>query len=1188
MYAIFYFRNLGNYIKQNKKNMAEKFGKTWWGEHWLRSLENVDYDNRLPRGASYARSGHVKSIKISGNQVVAKVSGSRATPYKVTIIVPPFFEEDIERLMTRIIERPALISKLLNRELDPAILSIAEELGLKVFPRQWTDFKMQCSCPDWAVPCKHLASVIYMLSREIDNNPFLVFEIHNVNLLNELKKREIFIPDQKKTEIPTLGNLLKEKKTGSEISEIAVYECVDFSQLQNISEALVQLLPDAPPFYPSGNFREKYAAQHIRISKEATRILSKKLDFNAVFPFSDKYSLTNRSTLTLTANEKNEIEIGGENHEIKRLDHLIPALFALNPDRLLDFEPSIAAFHKILLASLHLSANGMVIPQIVQLEDKNFIIRWLPATIDSRVKTIVEKLSAILPDGLLQVKKTVRKKEQILPAENQTVEILSLFIGKIINHLSKQSNNDLFEDLFFKNKSYAFNAVAENALSGGVKVWLDRYYLTAEQYKPVITVSEALENEFEVNISVEDTTQPDILPIPLEKILKQKQFKKQRFKILQGVSLLMPFIRGLDTHINFGGDTPIRFSNDEFAPFLIDVLPAVRLLDIKIMLPKALQELLRPKVSVKIRKNEYGAGFINLSDLLSFNWQVAMGETIISPEEFDKLMKNASRLFKFKENYIYVSESDLEKLHKAFTSDKPLNPFQLLQTALAEEYEGAPVLLTSEVRDLIKELTSGEDIPLPQGLNAQLRPYQQRGFSWMYRNSRIGFGSIIADDMGLGKTLQVISILLKFKEENALDKKHKALVVVPTGLLTNWQAEIEKFAPSLSSHIFHGSYRDIKEFNADIMLTTYGVLRSDHELLKKQKWQVMIIDEAQNIKNHDTAQSKAVKSIPANIRIAMSGTPVENRLTEFWSIMDYTNKGYLGTVKAFKDDFANPIQVFSNEKVTLKFRKITAPFMMRRMKNDKSIISDLPDKIEQNQYSQLTKQQAALYEKTMLAAMEEIEGYVSNDPQTLFKRQGLVLQMILALKQICNHPTQFLKNGQFDASMSGKTELLFELLDSIVESNEKVLIFTQFTEMGNMLERFITERFGEKPMFYHGGCSIKQREEMVHRFQHNRADKIFLLSLKAAGTGLNLTAASHVIHYDLWWNPAVENQATDRAYRIGQKKNVMVHRMICKNTFEERINEMIQRKKHLAEMTVATGENWIGKLSNKELREIFG
>jgi SNF2 family DNA or RNA helicase/uncharacterized Zn finger protein len=1169
--------------------MVEKFGKTWWGQHWLHSLANVDFDNRLPRGASYARSGHVKSIKIDGNQIVAKVSGSRPTPYKVAIIVPPFFEEQIEKLMTKVIERPALISKLLNRELDPAILEIAEQLGLKVFPKQWTDFKMQCSCPDWAVPCKHLASVIYMLSREIDNNPFLVFSIHNVDLLDELKKRDVFISDQKETEIPLLKTQWKIRKEKREnISEDAVYERVDFSHLQNISEALIRLLPDSPPFYPFGNFRDKYAAQLSRVIKNADRILSNSLDIQPIFyPSSEAPKINSHTTLKLTVDGNNQTEITGENHSIQDLSALIPALFDLNPDHLLDMQPSVAAFHKILLASLHLTANGMIIPQIVQLDNKQYIIRWLVSLLDNRVKNVVEKLSVLLPDELLFTKTVERKKEKTSSIENQTTELLSLFIGQIVTHLSK-SADDLFEKLFFKDDAHAFSSVGENALSGGIKVWLDRYYLTAEIYKPVITVSELPNEQFDVQISVEDTTNSEQLPVSLENILKQKQYEKQRYKILQGVSLLTPFIRGLDTHINLGGNTPIHFSNSEFAPFLMDVLPAIRLLDIKIMLPKALRELLHPKVSLKIKKNPDGQGFVRLDDLLSFDWQVAIGEHLISPEEFDKLLKNASRLFKFKENYIYVNDKDIEKLHKAFTNVKPLTPYQLLQTALSEEYAGAPVLLTDEVKKLIQELTDNKDIPLPQGLNAQLRPYQQRGFSWMYRNSRIGFGSIIADDMGLGKTLQVISILLKLKEENALNEKHKALVVVPTGLLTNWQAEIAKFAPSLSSHIFHGATRNLDRFDADIMLTSYGVLRTDGDLLKKQKWQIMIIDEAQNIKNHEAAQSKAVKSIPSNFRIAMSGTPVENRLTEFWSIMDYANKGYLGNIKTFKDEYASPIQVFNDEQIAAKFRKITAPFMMRRMKSDKTIISDLPDKIEQNQFALLTKQQAALYQKTMQVAMEEIEGCEGSDNQTLFKRQGLVLQMILALKQICNHPTQFLKNERFDASLSGKTELLFELLDSITQSGEKVLIFTQFKEMGALLNRFITERFGEKPMFYHGGCNIKQREEMVNRFQHNRADKIFILSLKAAGTGLNLTAASHVIHYDLWWNPAVENQATDRAYRIGQQKNVMVHRIICKNTFEERIDEMIQRKKHLAEMTVSTGENWIGKLSNKELRDIFG
>jgi len=303
--------------------------------------------------------------------------------------------------------------------------------------------------------------------------------------------------------------------------------------------------------------------------------------------------------------------------------------------------------------------------------------------------------------------------------------------------------------------------------------------------------------------------------------------------------------------------------------------------------------------------------------------------------------------------------------------------------------------------------------------------------------------------------------------------------------------------------------------------------------------------------------------------------------------MDFSNRGLLGNCKEFNTNYGSPIEEFNDKEAADKLKKITNPFMMRRLKSDKSIISDLPDKIEMDCYASLAKEQASLYEKTLQKAMDDIEGIAGNDSKALFVRQGLVLQMILALKQVCNHPTQYLKNNRMDAGISGKISLLFEKLDVIVESGEKVLIFSQFTEMGNLLKHFIAERYGEEPLFYHGGCTMKQRKEMVDSFQTNRADKIFILSLKAAGTGLNLTAANHVIHYDLWWNPAVEAQATDRAYRIGQKSNVMVHRFITKNTFEERINDMIQAKKALAEMTVSTGESWIGNLSNKELKELF-
>ena len=1174
--------------------MRKMFGKTWWGEQWLRSLANVDYDNRLPRGVTYARNGSVKEIKIKENLIRARVAGSRPSPYRVTLVVPPFFKEEVEILMQEIIKRPTLISRLLNRELDPELLSIAESAGLRVFPRQWTDFKMQCSCPDWAVPCKHLASVIYMMSREIDNNPFLVFEIHKVNLIDELNNRGIYVADPKKTEIPVLASFLKTRKAViKNPDEEKVYGLVDFSRLNDITEALVHLLPDAPPFYPGGNFREKFSVYFVRNARTAARVLGRKQDIDTLFTTGTNNSanispeINHYSTVSLSIDGNFKVRVAGDNHALKKPDQLIPAIYRLNPDHLPDYQPSVAAFYKIVLASLHLIAKGNTVPQIVQLTDKNYIIRWIPAMIDSEVRHLTGVLDKILPPGLLMSNGTGKNSDQLRPVTNQTHELLSIIISCLVDRITKISGRDPFVELFFKNTAYPFNGPGESALSGGIKVWLDRFHLSSEIYKPVITVSELDNEQFEIQVTVRDDSKGSVLPVAVKDILQNKQYEKQRFRILQSLSLLSPFIRGLDEHINSGGQQPVIYSINEFAPFLMEMLPAVRLLDIMILLPKSLQELIRPKPTVKLRRNPDQKGYVRLEDLLSFDWQIAIGDTVMAPEEFARLLKNASGLFHFKENYIYVSEADMERLSRFFNAGKPLNSYQMLQTALSGEYEGAPVLLTAEVRELIRELTSSEDITLPQGLNAILRPYQQRGYSWMYRNSRIGFGSIIADDMGLGKTLQVIALLLKLKEENAINAKTKAMVVVPTGLLTNWQSEILRFAPSLSSHIYHGGARDIRQFDADVMLTSYGVLRSDADQISKLKWQVLIIDEAQNIKNHDTAQSRATKSIPAAIRIAMSGTPVENRLTEFWSIMDFANKGYLGNEKTFRTDFAEPIQVYNDEQAVARFRKITSPFMLRRMKTDKTIISDLPDKVEQNQYALLTGPQAALYEKTMQAAMDEIEGITSPDNQALFKRQGLVLQMILALKQICNHPANFLKNGISDASLSGKTELLLELLESIIESGDKVLIFTQFREMGDLLERIIQKHFDDRPLFYHGGCNVTQRQELVERFQNNRADKIFILSLKAGGTGLNLTAASHVIHYDLWWNPAVENQATDRAFRIGQKKNVMVHRFITKNTFEERIDEMIRKKKHLAEMTVATGENWIGKLSNKELREIF-
>lgn len=1193
--------------------MAAYFGKTWWGQQWLNSLTNIDYSNRLPRGSTYARKGSVSNITINENNIKAKVKGSQPKPYDITIIIPPFFEPEVKKLIKAIAQKPVIVSKLLNRELDPEILAIAERMGLKVFPGQWTDFKMQCSCPDWAVPCKHLAAVIYKISAEIDNNPFLVFNLHRVDLVKELKRENIFIsPDN--NPIPTLRDLLtgenenvqptnKKNGTGPNALPPLVSSPVhmttrglNYAVLSPIHEPLIQLLADAPVFYQgNGNFREKYAIALRKAVRNAQRIIAGKSSVEEYFGEAAKTARSQRTEVLLTINHHTNINIGiNANNEVSvwvdnKKEHvplhlLISALWQIPASQLENYQPTVAALRNSLLLAMNLTANGAIVPQIVSLEDKRFTIRFLPALISKEVKSLVEKLTEALPENLLLLTGKTNSGIKV----NAPVSLLSIWIDAIIYQLADDSKPDVFTSLFFSNYSYAFNLPGQQALPGGIHAWLQRYYITQGNYKPEIVVEELKNEAFQITINIREGNKPMAKPVALKDVLTLKNYELQRFEMLQSLSQLSSFIPGLDNYINTKGDALIIMDMQAFSPFLMQAVPAIQLLDVNILLPKSLQYILKPKASVRIKqKTKDGQGFVRLDKLLDFDWQVAIGDTLLNEADFRKLLKNSEGLIKYKTKYIYVSKDDLEKLHKHFASGKEMNAYEMLRAAISGDYFGASVALTDEVIQLIKELTHQKDIPLPHGIKASLRPYQQRGFSWMYRNTKIGFGSVIADDMGLGKTLQVITTLLKYKEDGLFENE-KALVIAPTGLLTNWQAEIEKFAPSLQCRLYHGTGRllDKNEYY-DVLLTSYGVARSDADKLKKLRWHVVVTDEAQNIKNHETAQSKAIKSIPANTFIAMSGTPVENRLSELWSIMDFSNRGFLGSLTEFRTNFATPIQNQNDIAAAEKLKIVTAPFLMRRLKSDKTIISDLPDKIEIDSYSNLVKEQASLYEKTLQKAMETIEAIEATDQKSLFVRQGLVLQMILALKQICNHPTQFLKNNMLDASLSGKMELLFDKLESITESNEKALIFTQFTEMGNLLKHFIAERFGETPMFYHGGCTVQQRKEMVDQFQTNRADKIFILSLKAAGTGLNLTAANHVIHYDLWWNPAVEAQATDRAYRIGQKSNVMVHRFITKGTFEERINEMIQSKKDLASLTVATGENWIGNLSNKELKNIF-
>ena len=578
----------------------------------------------------------------------------------------------------------------------------------------------------------------------------------------------------------------------------------------------------------------------------------------------------------------------------------------------------------------------------------------------------------------------------------------------------------------------------------------------------------------------------------------------------------------------------------------------------------------------------------SVSELLHFDWKIAIGNEVLSEQEFMNHTNGASGLIKIRNKLVFIDKSQMEKLRRNLQESSKVSQAAILRASFQQEFRGYQVHLDGSVRKLMERLGEKSDIAVPSELKAKLRPYQAEGYRWLYKNTRLSFGSIIADDMGLGKTIQVICLLLRLRDDGRF-RERKGLVIVPAGLIYNWLDEFRRFAPDLKVQVHHGPDRTFGEIDKnDVLLTTYGTARSDQNKINKRVWEIIIIDEAQNIKNVATAQTTAVKCFKGRCRIAMTGTPVENRLQEFWSIMDFVNPGYLSTRQAFNDEFGKPIQKDRSEPKIEQFKRVTSPFLIRRLKTDRSIITDLPDKIEQNEYATLTPEQAALYQETIKKYMEAIRGITATDHESLFKRSGIVLQMILYLKEICNHPAQYLHNrDKLKSLRSGKVQNLESLLDRIIEAGEKALVFTQFKEMGFILQDILEKERGYKPLFFHGSCSLDERRKMVKEFQEDPEKKVFIISLKAGGTGLNLTAASHVIHFDLWWNPAVEAQATDRAYRIGQHSNVIVHRFITKNTFEEKIDQLIQSKRELAELTVNVGENWVGNMSNRELEELF-
>jgi SNF2 family DNA or RNA helicase len=439
--------------------------------------------------------------------------------------------------------------------------------------------------------------------------------------------------------------------------------------------------------------------------------------------------------------------------------------------------------------------------------------------------------------------------------------------------------------------------------------------------------------------------------------------------------------------------------------------------------------------------------------------------------------------------------------------------------------------------------------------------------------------------MGLGKTIQTLALIQRDWETG---DRHPVLLICPTSVVSNWQKEAARFTPALPVMVHHGVGRnkgeEFKKIAAKqaMVISSYALLHRDLETFKEVDWAGVILDEAQNIKNPETKQAKAARTLKADYRIVLTGTPVENHVGDLWSLMEFLNAGFLGTASEFKNGFFIPIQAGRDPKAAERLKRLTGPFILRRVKTDKAIISDLPEKMEMKVFCNLTKEQASLYEAVVKETMEKL------DETEGIQRKGVVLATLSKLKQVCNHPAQFLGDNSPIPGRSGKLARMTEMVEEMVEVGDRALIFSQFAEMGSILQRHLQEKFGQEVLFLHGRVPKKQRDEMVERFQSgDNGPSLFVLSLKAGGTGLNLMRANRVIHYDRWWNPAVENQATDRAFRIGQTKNVQVHKFICAGTLEDKIDEMIERKKEIADKVLGTGEGWLTELSTAELKNLF-
>jgi uncharacterized Zn finger protein/superfamily II DNA or RNA helicase len=1164
----------------------QNYGVSPWGKWFIDVLDSYEMGARLDRGRSYANTGKVLSLEIADGKALAKVRGHYQPFYKVEIRFPPLAEK--KRVLALIEEDPSLLARIAAGELPEEFLRKLKKEGIELIPRRWKDMKRSCDCPDWGDPCKHMAALYYVIAREIDADPHILFRLRGLDL-DELTRRFGASLDRELPPPFTVEAARIPQNGEARRPEFPP----EWGELPHCTGLILSLLPPEPAFC-ARNFAVVLGEFYHHAARPLLWV-----DAEAEAGRDAEERLFSRSQWALECPGPRPgaalvLRREGVTGDVQRY----PVWDAFIRFRLFSSDDGTEnyTFLYYLFKFLNLvCAAGAYIPYPLA-EGKNLRILWL---VFDGVPAIREALAGLASyeSRMLPLENPPRERTSKKATAGKTAkpagkaEAPAYASGRSVVNLISQAllnewvRRDYFPlsggrnqgdarfrallDLFFAGEKIDVSSPASRSLPLSIANWLAVLHIdfSAHRYRFILRAPAKKEFGLSMELLLEG-------PEGIEKVpLKDAAAKTGSIAALKAPTALSNYLPELRTLFT---KTRVSLSEDRLVRFLDDAADLMTRLGIEVVFPKNLHRELKPRLVLAGDAKKAGAlvSYLSLGSLLEWRWEVAIGDEVLSPEEFAALAAQKKALVRFRDKYIRLDPAEVSRLFKQVKTGAPVTVNDFLKS-----YFAGNSVLSFDAEEIIRRLFDEREYPVPAALKADLRPYQKRGYNWVCSLLAAGFGCILADDMGLGKTVQSIAVCLRLKEEGLLGAP--VLVIAPASLLENWERELGRFAPSLRIGRYHGAGRSFKT-GTDLFLTTYQTAVRDTAKLAERTFSLLIVDEAHLLKNAETRGSRTVKSLRSQYRFALSGTPVENRLEDLRSLFDFILPGYLGTRDQFRKEYRYPIEVERRKDKAGELRRISAPFLLRRLKTDKAIAEDLPEKVSINEYAALEKGQAALYESIVAGAMEK--SAKTEDPS---ERSALILGLLTSLKQVCDHPRVYDKESPAVSALSGKAQLLTVLLEDILANREKTLIFSQYVETLECLRGIIQNELGEAAPVYYGGLSQKKRNEVIDRFQTDPANKILLVSLRAGGLGLNLTAASRVIHYDLWYNPAVENQATDRAFRIGQKRNVFVHRFITKNSFEEKIDAMLQSKRELAEMTVSSGESWLARMSHDELRALF-